>query len=57
MTLARRDAAETGPFIIFVVVIVIITATLPGGLTGDGSYYREVVIVGIIEIAVRVGIY
>ena len=48
---------EMGPFVIFIVVIVIVTAMLPGRPTGDGGYYREVAIVGIVEIAVRVGIY
>ena len=57
MTLARQDAVETGLFVIFIVVIVVVTATLPGGPTGDGGYYREVAIVGIMEIAVRVSIY
>ena len=56
-TLVRQDAAETGLFVIFVVIIIVVTATLPGGPTGDGSYYQEVAIVGIVEIAVRVGIY
>lgn len=56
-TLAGRDAAEAGSLVVFVVVIIVVTATLPGGPMGDSGYYREVAIVGIVEIAVRIGIY
>jgi len=56
-TLPGGDAAEAGSLVVFVFVIVIVTATLPGGPTGDSGYYGEVAIVGIVEIAIRIGIY
>jgi hypothetical protein len=56
-TLAGRHAAEASSFVVFIFVIIVVTATLPGGPTGNGGYYREVAIVGIVEIAVRVSVY
>jgi hypothetical protein len=57
-TLAGRGAAETSPFVKFILIsIVVVTATLPSGTVRELSYDREVAIVGVVEIAVGIGIY
>jgi len=46
-------------FVVFLSIdIIVVTATLPGRTARrSGRHYREEAIVGIVEIAVRVGIY
>jgi len=57
-TLTRRGTTEASlVFEFFSITIIVFTATLPRRAARERSDYRKVAIVGVVEIAVCVGIY
>ena len=56
--LPGRDASEASALVeFFSINIIFLTATLPSWAAGDKSYDGEVAVVGVMEIAVCIGVY